>query len=77
MNDTGYLILIAIGIGAAVGIVLSLIYRNSLKPQRLTLEKEKGKLVEEAKREAETIKKKQPLRQRTLFIRPKQRLRRT
>ena len=71
MNDTGYLILIAIGIGAAVGIVLSLIYRNSLKPQRLTLEKEKGKLVEEAKREAETIKKEAALEAKDIVYQAK------
>lgn len=71
MNDTGYLILIAIGIGAAVGIALSLIYRNSLKPQRLTLEKEKGKLVEEAKREAETIKKEAALEAKDIVYQAK------
>ncbi len=71
MNDTGYLILIAIGIGAAVGIVLSLIYRNSLKPQRLTLEKEKGKLIEEAKREAETIKKEAALEAKDIVYQAK------
>jgi len=57
MTDTGYLILLAAGIGAAVGIIVSLIYRNSLKPKRLALDKEKEKLLEDAKREAETIKK--------------------
>lgn len=57
MSDTGYLILLAIGIGIAVGISMSLIYRNSLKQRRLALEKERGKLLEESKREAEAIKK--------------------
>jgi len=57
MNNTGYLVLIAVGIGAVVGIIMSLIYRNSLKPRRLALEKEKEKLLEDAKKEAETRKK--------------------
>lgn len=66
MNDTGYLILLAVGVGAAVGIILSLVYRNSLKPQRDTLEKEKGKLIDEARREAETIKKEATLEAKDL-----------
>lgn len=57
MVDTGYLALIAVLAGVAVGVVLSLIYRNSIKPQRMEIEKEKTKLLGDAKREAETIKK--------------------
>lgn len=56
MIDTGY-IMLAIGIGIALGIILSLIYRSSLKTQRLAIEIEKEKLIDEAKRAAETLKK--------------------
>lgn len=56
MNDT-ILILIAVGAGALTGLLLSLIYRNSIKPKRLEIEKEKIKLLGDAKREAEAIKK--------------------
>ncbi len=57
MADTGYLILIAAVIGIAVGVSLSLIYRNSLKPQKQALENERSRIVDEAKKEAEAIKK--------------------
>ncbi len=56
MIDTGY-IMLAIGIGIALGIILSLIYRSSLKTQRLAIEIEKEKLIDEAKKAAETLKK--------------------
>ena len=56
MNDIA-LILIAVGAGALTGLALSLIYRNSIKPKRLEIEKERIKLLGDAKREAEAIKK--------------------
>lgn len=60
MIQTGY-VLIAVFIGIIVGIVLSLIYRASLKSKRAALEveieKEKIKILEETKKEAEKIKK--------------------
>jgi ribonuclease Y len=56
MSDIG-LILIAVGAGVLTGLILSLIYRNSIKPKRLEIEKERIKLLGDAKREAETIKK--------------------
>ena len=71
MNDTGYLVLIAVGIGAVVGIIMSLIYRNSLKPRRLALEKEKEKLLEDAKREAETRKKEAALEAKDIVYQAK------
>jgi ribonuclease Y len=57
MIDTGYLILLAVGTGVVVGTILSLIYRNLLKPRQLEIEKEKEKLLEEAKKNADALKK--------------------
>lgn len=56
MNQIMY-ILIAVFVGLAVGLVLTLISRANLKNQRLTIENEKIKIIEEAQREAETVKK--------------------
>lgn len=70
-GDTGYLILLAIGVGIAVGLIASLIYRNSLKPRRSALEKERGKLLEEAKREADTIKKEATLEAKGIIYQAK------
>jgi len=71
MIDTVSLILIAVGVGAAVGVIMSLIYRSSLKPQRLDIEKEKLKLLEETKKEAETIKKEAALEAKDLVYHAK------
>ncbi len=57
MIDKGYLLLIAIGVGMAVGLIMSLIYKGRLKLQSTKLENEREKLLEDARREAETIKK--------------------
>jgi ribonuclease Y len=60
MINPGYL-LIAVCTGLIVGIVLSFIFRASLKNKRVTLEKEiereKTKIIEESQKEAERIKK--------------------
>jgi ribonuclease Y len=60
MTPTGYL-LVAVFTGLIVGIVLSLIYRSSLKSKKAAIEieigNEKAKTIEESKKEAEKIKK--------------------
>ncbi|MCE5193982.1 MAG: ribonuclease Y [Nitrospiraceae bacterium] len=71
MVDTTYMILLAIGIGIAVGTILSLIYRNSIKPQRLELEKQKEKLLGEAKRDAEAIRKEAALEAKDILYQAK------
>ncbi len=50
-------ILIAIVIGAMVGIALSVIYKNRLKSKKEDLEREARLIIENAKKEAEAIKK--------------------
>ncbi|MDA8432204.1 MAG: ribonuclease Y [Nitrospiraceae bacterium] len=56
MNNAIYL-LVAIGVGIAVGLIMSLIYRNALKAQRDSINTEKKKMAEEAQKEAESLKK--------------------
>jgi ribonuclease Y len=60
MTQTGYL-LVAVFTGLITGIVLSLIYRLSLKRKKaaieIEIEIEKAKIIEESKKEAEKIKK--------------------
>ncbi|MBI5188320.1 MAG: ribonuclease Y [Nitrospirae bacterium] len=55
MINTEYL-LIALFASLIIGLVLSLIYRTTLKSQREAMEKERTKIKEEARKEAETIK---------------------
>jgi ribonuclease Y len=56
MIDTIYL-LIAVSTGVIVGLIISLLYKNSLKTQQKSIELEKKKLLEVAFKEAETCKK--------------------
>ncbi|HXX58864.1 MAG TPA: ribonuclease Y [Thermodesulfovibrionales bacterium] len=56
MIDTGYL-LISVAVGTVLGILLSLVYKRSIRNQRLTILKERDELVEEAKKRADAIKK--------------------
>lgn len=65
-----YLIL-SISIGIALGIVLSIIFRHSLKTQRLALEKEKKNIVDEAKKSADAIKKEAALEAKDLVYQAK------
>lgn len=56
MIDAWYL-LIAIAIGVSLGILLSLIYRRSMRAQQLALKKEREDIVAEAKKTADVMKK--------------------
>ena len=77
MIDTAYLVLIAVGVGVGVGVIMGFIYRSSLKPRQLDIEKEKIKLFEEAKKKRRPEKRRRLLRQRTLSIRLRRRQRKT
>mgnify|MGYP001039786771 FL=1 len=57
MDTSLMLILIAVAVGAVTGLIPSLIYKNTLKSQKEAFEKKQRRLLEDAKREAETIKK--------------------
>lgn len=56
MPDITYAI-IAVTVGAVLGIALSLIYRSSISSQRSAIEKEKANIIAEAKKAADSIKK--------------------
>ena len=71
MIDTAYLVLIAVGVGVGVGVIMGFIYRSSLKPRQLDIEKEKIKLIEEAKKEAETRKKEASLEAKDIVYQAK------
>lgn len=71
MIDTVYIVLISVGVGVGVGVIMSFIYRSSLKPRQLDIEKEKIKLLEEAKKEAETRKKEASLEAKDIVYQAK------
>ncbi len=56
MDNTVYLI-VSVGAGIVIGLVLSLIYRGSLKKQKDSIEIDKKRMVDEAQKEAESLKK--------------------
>jgi ribonuclease Y len=56
MGQTIYLI-IALFVGLILGLVLALISQAKLRSKRIAIEKEKAKIIEEARRDAERIKK--------------------
>jgi ribonucrease Y len=56
MNNTVYLI-VSVGAGIVISLVLSLIYRGSLKKQKDSIEIEKKRMAEDALKEAESLKK--------------------
>lgn len=56
MTDPTYLF-IAVAAGAVIGLILSLIFRATLKTQRDSIAHEKNKLIDEAVKESETMRK--------------------
>jgi ribonuclease Y len=70
MIDTTHL-LIALGIGITLGIVFNLLYRHSIRNQRISFEREKNELIEEAKRSAEALKKEAGLEAKDLVFQAK------
>ena len=62
---------ISIGAGIAIGLIMSLIYRSSLKAQRVSIENEKKKVVEEAQRVSESIKKESALEAKDIVYQAK------
>ncbi|HET6514173.1 MAG TPA: ribonuclease Y [Thermodesulfovibrionales bacterium] len=70
MLDIKYL-LIAIAVGFALGALLSLLYRYSMRNQRLSLQKERDDLIEEAKKSAEAMKKEAALEAKDLVYQAK------
>jgi len=70
MIDTLYLF-ISISTGIMIGLILSLIYRSTLKSQRNSLEIERKKIFEEAKKDSESIKKEAALEAKDIVYQAK------
>ncbi|MBI5638910.1 MAG: ribonuclease Y [Nitrospirae bacterium] len=70
MDNILYLV-IAIGIGIVFGLILSLIYRGTLKSQRDAVGSERKRIIEEAQRDAETVKKEAQLEAKDIVYQAK------
>ncbi len=70
MINTAYL-LIAVVVGAATGLLLSLFYKNALKSQREAIEDQKKKIMEEAQRDSESLKKEASLEAKDIVYQAK------
>jgi len=70
MSNMVYL-LASVGAGIAIGLIMSLFYRNTLKSQRVSIDTEKKKIVEEALKEAESIKKEASLEAKDIVYQAK------
>lgn len=57
MNDHLLYVVIAIAVGVATGLIFFLFYRNTLKSQREDVQNLRATILEEARKEAETLKK--------------------
>ena len=55
--DSMLYVAIAALVGIAVGLLMSLIYKSALKGQKTSIEAERNKIIENAQKEAENIKK--------------------
>ncbi|HAK89694.1 MAG: ribonuclease Y [Nitrospirae bacterium GWC2_46_6] len=71
MDNSFMLILIAVAAGAVTGLAFFMIYRNTLKSQKESIEKEKKQLMEDAKREAEAMKKESAIHAKDLAYQAK------
>ncbi|MCL4476942.1 MAG: ribonuclease Y [Nitrospirae bacterium] len=70
MIDVWYL-LIAVIIGISLGVLLSLIYKRSIKTQQLALKQEKEHIIAEAKKTADVIKKEAAMEAKDLVYQAK------
>ncbi|MDX9714201.1 MAG: ribonuclease Y [Dissulfurispiraceae bacterium] len=57
MEINAVVIAIGVGLGILSGIVVSVIYRASLRSEKIALDQERNKMIEDLRREAETTKK--------------------
>jgi hypothetical protein len=71
MDINALYLIIAVVAGIAAGLSSFLIYKNSLKSKKATMDMERIRLLDEAKREADAIKKRLQLPQRISHIRQK------
>ncbi|GAB4484823.1 MAG: ribonuclease Y [Thermodesulfovibrionales bacterium] len=71
MDNTIMLFIIAVGTGAVVGLVMSLIYKNTLKSKHESVERDRSQVIDEAKREAESIRKEATLSAKDIIFQAK------
>ncbi len=64
-------LLIAVVVGAATGLILSLFYKNALKSQRESIENQKKKIIEEAQRDSDSLKKEASLEAKDIVYQAK------
>lgn len=64
-------LLIAIAVGAATGLILSLTYKSALKSQKESIHQEKKKIVEQAQKDSESLKKEASLEAKDIIYQAK------
>ena len=64
-------LLASVGAGCAIGLIMSLIYRNALKSQRDSINTEKKKMIEDAVKESESIRKEASLEAKDIVYQAK------
>jgi len=69
--DSMFYVGIAIAIGITVGLVMSLVYKSTLKGQKATVDVDKDKVIEIAQKEAEHIKKEASLEAKDIVYQAK------
>ncbi len=69
--DSMFYVGIAIAIGISVGLIMSLVYKSTLKGQKATIDVDKGKTIEIAQKEAEHIKKEATLEAKDIVYQAK------
>lgn len=70
MNEPMYL-LISVATGILVGLIFSLIYKNALKKQRTSIDSEKQKILDDTRRESESLKKEASLEAKDIVYQAK------
>lgn len=71
MPEASWYVLIAVVTGTALGVVLSLIYKRSIKTQQESLAKEREGIISDARKSAETIKKEAAIEAKDLVYQAK------
>lgn len=71
MTDHILFVIIAVATGILTGLILSLIYKSTLKNQGSSIEKDKNRILEETKKESESIKKEASLEAKDIIYQAK------
>ncbi|OGW29823.1 MAG: ribonuclease Y [Nitrospirae bacterium GWC2_42_7] len=71
MTDNILFVIIAVATGILIGLILSLIYKSMLKNQGSSIEKDKNRILEETKKESDSIKKEASLEAKDIIYQAK------